>query len=135
MKAALVLGTQLFDQHPAFEDPDIDLFILIESDAAFRRRRYHSHKIVLLLAGMRHTADRLRSAGRRVACVPLDRGSGFIDGLRCVVRDNDVDALAWMSATDRGIDRRLLPFASAKIQPCIHKCQCRQHGIQRLQHH
>lgn len=110
MKAAVVLATQLFDEHPAFEDPDIELFLFVESDAAFRRRPYHSHKIVLLLSGMRHSADRLRRAGRQVHSVPLDRALGFIDALRLLVAEHRIDALAWMSATDRGVDERMLRF-------------------------
>ncbi|HEX5858354.1 MAG TPA: cryptochrome/photolyase family protein [Microbacterium sp.] len=108
MKAALVLATQLFEHHPAFDDPDIELFLFVESDAAFRRRPYHSHKIVLLLAAMRHAADRLEREGRRVARVRLERDVGFAEGLRALVREHEVDALAWMSATDRGVDERLL---------------------------
>jgi len=110
MKAALVLATQLFDQHPAFEDPDIDLFLFIEADAAFRRRRYHAHKIVLLLSAMRHTAERLERSGRRVERIHLESGLGFLEGLRELVQAHGINALAWMSATDRGIDARLLRF-------------------------
>ncbi|MGC5222536.1 cryptochrome/photolyase family protein [Micromonospora sp. DT81.3] len=112
MKAALVLATQVFERHPAFDDPEIDLVLFIESDAAFRRRRYHSHKIVLLLAAMRHAADRLARSGTRVERVGLESGLGFLDGLRALVREHGIDALAWMSATDRGIDQRLLRFCT-----------------------
>ncbi len=82
MKAALVLATQQFEEHPAFDDPDIDLVLFVESDAAFRRRPYHSHKIVLLLSAMRHTADRLERAGTRVERIALTDGLGFLEGLR-----------------------------------------------------
>lgn len=107
MKAALVLGTQLFEQHPAFDDPDIDVIFFVESAASFGRRPYHSHKMVLLLAGLRHAADAARGRGLRVEHVALQRELGFLDAVRLLVRERDVDALAWMSATDRGIDDRL----------------------------
>lgn len=110
MKAALILATQQFEDHPAFDHPDIDLFVFVESDAAFRRRGYHAHKIVLLLAAMRHTAARLEAEGRRVERLTIDAGVGFLEGLARLVREHDIDGLAWMSATDRGIDRRLLRF-------------------------
>ena len=116
MKAALVLGTQQFERHPAFDDPDIDLILFVESGAAYRRRPYHAHKIVLLLSATRHTADRLERAGRRVERIALDAERGFLEGVRALVRAHDIDALAWMSATDRGIDRRLLRF-------------CREEGV------
>ena len=110
MKAALILATQQFAEHPALEDPDIDLILFVESDAAFRKRPYHAHKIVLLLSAMRHTAARLASDGRRVERVTVDAGLGFLEGLRHLVHEHDIDALAWMSVTDRGIDRRLRAF-------------------------
>lgn len=110
MKAALVLATQQFEHHPALDDPEIDMVLFVESDAAYRRRPYHAHRIVLLLSAMRHTAERLERAGVRVERVVLDAGLGFLEGLRALVREHDVDALAWMSATDRGIDRRLRRF-------------------------
>lgn len=116
MKAALVLATQLFENHPAFTDPDIDVVFFVESDAAFRRRPsgtgrvIHSHKIVLLLSAMRHAVDRLERDGRRVERIGIARELGFIEGLRALVREHDIEALAWMSATDRGIDRRIGRF-------------------------
>lgn len=110
MKGALVLATQQFEQHPALDDPDIDVILFVESAAVFRRRRYHSHKIVLLLSAMRHTADRLEREGHRIERVALDAEVGFLEGLRSLVHELDIDALAWMSTTDRGIDARLLRF-------------------------
>lgn len=112
MKAALVLATQLFDDHPAFDDPDIDAILLVESPAAFLRHHYHAHKIVLLLSAMRHTAARLQARGIRVERVPLEHGLGFLEGVRSLVREHGVDGLAWMSATDRGIDERLRRFCA-----------------------
>ncbi len=44
MKAALVLGTQLFRDHPALSDPDIDIFIMIEAEDACRRLPYHQQR-------------------------------------------------------------------------------------------
>ena len=110
MRAAVILATQLFEQHPAYDDPDIGMLLFVESDAAFRRRRFHSHKLVLVLSGMRHAADRLREEGRRVESVELMQGTSFLDGLRTLVHDHRIDGLAWMSATDRGIDARLGRF-------------------------
>jgi deoxyribodipyrimidine photolyase-related protein len=112
MRAALILATQQFEDHPAFADPEIDILLFVESNAAFRRRPYHAHKIVLLLSAVRHTAERLADAGRRVGSIPLGADVGFLEGLTRLVGEHDIDALAWMSATDRGIDRRLLAFCA-----------------------
>jgi deoxyribodipyrimidine photolyase-related protein len=110
MKAALVLATQQLEHHPAFDDPDIDVFLFVESHTAVRRRTLHAHKAVLLLSAMRHTAERLRRAGRRVQYVELGDGRGFLEGLHGLIQDLGVTGLAWMSATDRGVDVRLRAF-------------------------
>ncbi|MFJ6652637.1 cryptochrome/photolyase family protein [Microbacterium sp. NPDC091313] len=107
MRAALVLATQLLEQHPALEDPDIDEFFFVESEARFRALPYHQHKIALLLAAMRQTAARWEAEGRTVRRVELADGLGFADGVAHLVRTHGADGLAWMSATDRGVDRRL----------------------------
>jgi deoxyribodipyrimidine photolyase-related protein len=107
MKAALILATQQFAEHPALEDADIDAFFFVEAEERFRRLPYHQHKITLLLSAMRHTSQRWEQAGRRVHHIRLDEGLGFAAGVERLVRSHGVDGLAWMSATDRGVDRRL----------------------------
>lgn len=107
MKAALILATQQFERHPALEDPDIDELFVVEAEDRFRRLPYHQHKITLLLAAMRHSAARWEAEGRTVRVVPLSDGVGFAAGLERLVRERRPDGLAWMSATDRGVDERL----------------------------
>jgi deoxyribodipyrimidine photolyase-related protein len=107
MKAAVILGTQVMAQHPAFDDPEIDVFFFVESAARFERLPYHQHKIVLILAAMRHAAARLEAAGRVVHRIGLDENLSFAQGLERLVTEQGVDGLAWMSATDRGVDARL----------------------------
>lgn len=105
--AALILATQQFERHPAMDDPDIDSFIVIESARRFDELPYHRHKIVLLIAAMRHTAERLRDAGRTVVHVTLDTDEGFGQALRRILDEHGIEGLAWMSATDRGVDARI----------------------------
>jgi deoxyribodipyrimidine photolyase-related protein len=107
MKAAVILGTQVMAQHPAFDDPEIEAFLFVESPARFERLPYHQHKIVLILAAMRHAAARLEAEGRTVHRVGLDENLSFAGGLERLVTEHDIDGLAWMSATDRGVDERL----------------------------
>jgi deoxyribodipyrimidine photolyase-related protein len=115
MKAALVLATQLFDEHPAYSDPEIDLLVVIESVAAFRRRRYHAHKIVLLLSSMRHTVAELRYAGRDVVHHRLrDPEVSFSRALSKTIEERDITHLAWMRPTDDRVHRRLLSVAAAR---------------------
>jgi deoxyribodipyrimidine photolyase-related protein len=107
VKAALILATQQFADHPALSDPDVDEIFVVESADRFRRLPYHQHKIVLLLSAMRHTVQRLRADGRTVRHVPLSEGLSFAEGVAHLVAQHGADGLAWMSATDRGVDERL----------------------------
>ncbi|WP_194397338.1 cryptochrome/photolyase family protein [Microbacterium atlanticum] len=106
--AALILATQQFAHHPAYEDPDIDAFLFVESAPRFEALPYHRHKIVLLLAAMRHTAARLEAEGRTVHRIELSEDLGFAAGVERLVQRHGIERLAWMSATDRGVDERLL---------------------------
>ncbi|GMA29487.1 cryptochrome/photolyase family protein [Arenivirga flava] len=105
--AALILATQLFERHPALDDPDIDEILVVESAARFEKLPYHQHKIVLLLAGLRQLVARLDADGRTVRVVRLDEELGFAAGVEHLVREHGIDGLAWMSATDRGVDERM----------------------------
>ena len=107
MKAALILATQQFEDHPALHDPDIDEFFVVESAQRFSRLPYHRHKIVLLLSAMRHTVERLRADGHTVRVVSLDDELSFAAGIERLATAHGADGLAWMSATDRGVDRRI----------------------------
>ena len=106
--AALILATQQFEHHPAYDDPDIDVLLFVESARRFEELPYHRHKIVLLLSAMRHTAARLEADGRSVHRVVLSDDLGFAAGVEQLVTRHGIDRLAWMSATDRGVDERLL---------------------------
>lgn len=106
--AALILATQQFEDHPAYNDPEIEAFLFVESAARFRSMRSHSHKAVLLLSAMRHTAARLEADGRVVHRVALEEGLGFAEGLERLLDRHGIQRLAWMRATDRGVDDRIL---------------------------
>lgn len=116
MRAALILATQQFADHPAYADDDIDEFFFIESAPRFAALPYHRHKIVLLLSAMRHTAARLEGEGRTVRRITLDDEMTFGRGLDRLLTAYGVDELTWMSATDRGVDERI-----------AHRC--RAHGV------
>ncbi|MGY3128562.1 deoxyribodipyrimidine photolyase-related protein [Agrococcus sp. UYP33] len=107
MKAALILGTQLLDRHPALDDDDIDELFLVESAALFDRLPYHQHKIVLVLSAMRHMVDRLEREGRTVRSIRMGEGLTFADGVTRLIERHGAEGLAWMRAADRGVDRRI----------------------------
>jgi deoxyribodipyrimidine photolyase-related protein len=105
--AALILATQQFEEHPAYDDPDVDVFLVIEAARRFDAMPYHRHKIVLLVSALRHTVARLRDEGRTVHHVSLSDDLGFAEALRRLVDEHGIERLAWMSATDRGVDSRI----------------------------
>ncbi|ROR66622.1 cryptochrome/photolyase family protein [Agrococcus jenensis] len=107
MKAALILGTQLLERHPAFDDDEIDELFLVESAALFDRLPYHQHKIVLVLSAMRHMVDRLEREGRTVRTVRLGDGLSFAEGVTRLIERHGAEGIAWMRAADRGVDRRI----------------------------
>ncbi|WP_413320664.1 cryptochrome/photolyase family protein [Agrococcus sp. 1P02AA] len=113
MKAALILGTQLLERHPAFDDGAIDELLLVESAALFDRLPYHQHKIVLVLSAMRHFAERQREQGRVVRHLRHTDGHGFAGGVAHLIEQHGIDGLAWMRAADRGVDRRIDRIAAA----------------------
>ena len=117
MKAALVLATQQFEDHPAYAADDVDEIFFVESAARFAKLPYHRHKIVLLLSAMRHTVARLEGEGRTVAHVVLGDEMSFARGLALLLTERKITELTWMSATDRGVDDRI-----ARI--------CARHGVE-----
>lgn len=116
MRAALILATQQFADHPAYSDEGVEEFFFVESAARFAKLPYHRHKIVLLLSAMRHTAARLEAEGRTVRRIALSDDLSFAEGLTTLLTDHGVGELTWMSATDRGVDDRI-----ARI--------CEDHGV------
>ncbi len=70
----LVLGDQLSDSLAALDglDPKRDVVLMAEVRAECTYVRHHKKKIVLVLSGMRHFADRLRQRGVRVLYVEFE---------------------------------------------------------------
>ena len=70
----LVLGDQLSDVLPALDglDPARDLVLMAEVRDECTYVRHHKKKLVLVLSGMRHFAERLRQRGVRVEYVTLE---------------------------------------------------------------
>ncbi|MEX0151829.1 cryptochrome/photolyase family protein [Microbacterium sp. LMI1-1-1.1] len=107
IKAALILATQQFAEHPAYADDDVDEFFFIESAPRFAKLPYHRHKIVLLVSAMRHTAARLEAEGKTVRRITLDDDLGFKAGLERLLATRHVAELVWMSDPNRPVDERI----------------------------
>ena len=67
--AILLLGDQLNWSHPALQqaDPDMTMVILAEVQEEARYVRHNRHKIALLFSAMRHFAGALQERGYQVA--------------------------------------------------------------------
>ena len=70
----LVLGDQLSDPLSALDglDPERDVVLMAEVRDECTYVRHHKKKLVLVLSGMRHFAERLRQRGVRVEYVTLE---------------------------------------------------------------
>ena len=113
MKAALVLATQQFAEHPAYDDDEVDEFFFIESAPRFAKLPYHRHKIVLLVSAMRHTAVRLEAEGKTVRRIALDEDLTFKGGLDKLLKAHGVTELTWMSDPNRPVDERIARICQA----------------------
>lgn len=113
MKAALILATQQFEEHPAYDDDEVKEFFFIESAPRFAKLPYHRHKIVLLVSAMRHTAARLEAEGRTVRRITLDDDLTFKAGLERLLEKHRVSELVWMSDPNRPVDERISAICAA----------------------
>lgn len=100
-----VLGDQLSLQLSALThaDPKRDVVLMVEARAEATSVRHHKKKIVLILAAMRHFADRLREMGFQVVYRMLDdpdnRGN-FSDELARTVRELRPDSIVVTDASE-----------------------------------
>ncbi|MDQ1122453.1 cryptochrome/photolyase family protein [Microbacterium trichothecenolyticum] len=113
MKAALILATQQFAEHPSFADEEVEEFFFIESAPRWRKLPYHRHKIVLLTSAMRHTAARLEADGKTVRRIELGDDLTFRAGLERLLKKHRVTELQWMSDPNRPVDERIAAICAA----------------------
>jgi len=113
MKAALILATQQFAEHPSFADDKVEEFFFIESAPRWRKLPYHRHKIVLLTSAMRHTAVRLEADGKTVRRIELGDDLTFRAGLERLLKKHRVTELQWMSDPNRPVDERIAAICAA----------------------
>ncbi len=105
-----ILGDQLLEQHPALHGatPATTHVVLIESERVLARR-YHRHKLALVLSAMRHYAEELQQAGWPVLYL---RAPHFSAGLQEAVARTAATHLITMAAADwagRHFQTHILP--------------------------
>ncbi|MBC7459671.1 cryptochrome/photolyase family protein [Candidatus Saccharibacteria bacterium] len=110
MKAALILGTQLLRDHPALTDESVDVVIMIEAQDLCAKLPYHRHKLILLLAGMRHYQE-LAQSHKSVIYHEIQDTPVFKAALVETLKNNAVTELIWMTSSDTPANRRLQSIA------------------------
>lgn len=107
MKAALILGTQLLENHPALTDTSVDIIIMIEAKDVSAKLPYHRHKLILLFSAMRHFKAQLTRDGHKVIYRTLSDTPSFSDALTEIIKKNKVSELVWMVSSDTPTNKRL----------------------------
>lgn len=107
----VILGNQLVPDHPAVDAYPDAVVVMIEADDLCRVHRYHKHKLMLVLAGMRHYAGSLKLADDHLDYVEYAPGSVFRDELADALERHDATRLIWMQASDRGPNKALAELA------------------------
>lgn len=107
----MILGNQLVPNHPAVRKHPKARIIMIEADDICRKHRYHKHKLILVLAGMREYADNLRKNGRHVTYINYEPGSSLRRSLIKDLTGSGTNSLIWMHASDRCPNRVLADVA------------------------
>lgn len=124
MKAALIIGTQLFRDHPALHDPSVDCVIMIEAEDLCRKLPYHQHKLVLVLSGMRHYADHVRGAGMRVIYRTVGEAPVFRSALLEIIAEEGVTEVVWMKPADTPTQTKFIDIAhQAGVSYEVHENQ------------
>ncbi|KYH43592.1 cryptochrome/photolyase family protein [Branchiibius sp. NY16-3462-2] len=95
----VILGNQLVPGHPALRKHPDATVVMIEADDVCRAHRYHQHKLILVLAAMRHYAAGLT---RDVDYTTYEPGSTFRSVLADRLAAHGATRLIWMQTSDRG---------------------------------
>lgn len=107
-EVVVVLGNQLVPDHPALRAHPDARVVMIEADDICRFHRYHQHKLILVLASMRHYAVHL---AREVDYTPYQPGSVFRKVLADRLERLGATTLIWMQTSDRGPNELLRELA------------------------
>ena len=110
MKAALILGTQLHRNHPAFKDDSVDAIILIEAQNLCAKLPYHKHKLIFMLSAMRHFAKYAEVKGKKVIYAKLEDTPDFLSAIREIIKSNGIDSVSYMEPADIKTSKSLLNF-------------------------
>ncbi|GAB4147119.1 MAG: hypothetical protein OHK0017_08460 [Patescibacteria group bacterium] len=108
----LVLGDQLFEQHPAL-NTDSD-FIMIESKELCNRLNYHKFKLVYILSCLREYRHFLESKKKRVHYFTLDQGLNIEQAIQDIVQKFGYTKLQCATVADKPV-RILIKNLASKL--------------------
>jgi len=111
MKAALVLDNQLLEHHPALTDKSVECIVMIEAQDVYKKLPYHSHKLVLLLASMRHFRAHVEKKGKKIIYASLGETPHFTQSLKTIIKENNIKTLSWMKSSDAEPNQTLTELA------------------------
>lgn len=107
----ILLGNMLFPDHSRLPIRQMPVF-MAEDRGISTQFKYHKHKLILVLAAMRHHRDALRSQGINVDYAELSAqsSSSYEDKLLQAVRKHQASALHTYTIEDHGFRSRLQVF-------------------------
>jgi deoxyribodipyrimidine photolyase-related protein len=114
MKAAIILGNQLLEHHPSLLDPTVEMIIMIEAQDMCRKHLYHTHKLILLLSGMRHYRRHVEKNGKKIVYRTIGETSRFVEELEAIITNEHVSTLVWMKSSDTTPNSVLSKLAKQK---------------------
>ena len=106
--ALVILGNQLFSNHPGLKKyPKADV-IMIEADNIFSKHRYHKHKLILVMAAMRNYADYLSAQKHKLSYVEYSKKSIFSNELQKIISHKKYSKLVWARSADKKPNNTLI---------------------------
>ena len=110
-KGKLILGDQLNENHPWFQEVDeYNLFIMMEVRSETDYAHHHIQKLVGFFAAMRRFAKKLEDNGHSVFYLKLnDRRNkqSFTENLRWIAHEKDFSYISYMLPDEWRLDREL----------------------------
>ncbi|MEM9136496.1 MAG: cryptochrome/photolyase family protein [Cyanobacteria bacterium P01_F01_bin.42] len=117
----ILFGTMLFPSHASVLKPEMPIF-MAEDDQFCARYRYHKHKLMLVLAAMRHHRDELQAQGHQVIYQEVSQSNqSYEDKLLDAVQANKSTELHTYELEDFRTKSWLTAFCDRHgLKLCVH---------------
>lgn len=112
MTAALILGDQLFEHHPALKDPTVEYFFLIEAKSMCQKLPYHKLKLVLVLSAMRHYGEYVKSFNKKVIYIDVNDSEKYFKTLKDLVNIYSIKNLKYIQPVNLSMSKFLDNFCN-----------------------